>query len=268
MLPNDDLARWGEPPTNDAELVLADLLADELNRLREGVAPAGLPASSAPETRARMSGSGQDLLETSDWIEELVSTVLTHSGVLDIPPAPSDTDKPSASSIDLRLRVFRVMGPSQYQPVASTHGRPTVLRDMRRVPDDPERVTLRTGDRVRIEVCCDKEGYITVLNVGPEGTVNLLYPDPQRHAALVRPQTPLLIADVKMTPPAGRERLYAVWSRTSLAVGQLCDLIGPGPALRDMRRVQDKLAEMRPEDWHAVMLELEHIGGAGSFPDS
>ena len=61
-----------------------------------------------------------------------------------------------------------------------------------------------------------------------------------------------------MTPPAGKERLYAVWSRTPLAVAHICDVVRPGPALRDMRRLQVKLAELRPEDWHAVMLELEH----------
>jgi hypothetical protein len=30
--------------------------------------------------------------------------------------------------------------------------------------------------------------------------------------------------------------------------------------LRDMRRVEEALAELRPEDWHAVLLELEHQG--------
>jgi hypothetical protein len=210
------------------------------------------------ETRAPLLGAGQDMLEASGWIEEMVSTVLTHSGVLDAPPPSDDTGKPAAPTIDLRVRVVRVIGPSHYQSIASTHGRPTVLRDMRRIPDDPERVSLRTGDRVRIEVSCDHDGYITVLNLGPEGTVNLLYPDSRRQVERVRAQKPLLIADVQMTPPAGKERLYAVWSRTPLAVAQLSDLIRPGPALRDMRRVQDKLEELRPEDWHAVMLELEH----------
>jgi hypothetical protein len=28
--------------------------------------------------------------------------------------------------------------------------------------------------------------------------------------------------------------------------------------LRDMKRVQDELGELRAEDWHAVLLELEH----------
>jgi hypothetical protein len=107
-------------------------------------------------------------------------------------------------------------------------------------------------------VVCDRDGCVTVLNVGPTGTLNLLYPDDPAQAAPVRAQTPLLIADVRMTPPAGRERLYAVWSRTPPAAAQLASLTSTGMALRDMQKVQETLAEQRPEDWHAVMLELEH----------
>jgi hypothetical protein len=260
MLPNDDLARWGEPPTNDAELVLADLLADILERVRDEGHPVAETPGSPVQTRSPLTGPGQEILEASGWIEEMVSTVLTHSGLFDNPPLPAEAGGPPATrSIDLRVRVLREFGPSRYHPVASTHAQPTVLRDMRRVPDDPERVTLRTGDRVRVEVSCDHDGYVTVLNVGPGGTVNVLYPESHGQLVPMRAGTPLMIADVQMTPPAGKERLYAVWSRAPLAVAQITDLIRPGAVLRDMKRVQDKLAALPPDDWHAVMLELEHV---------
>ena len=61
-----------------------------------------------------------------------------------------------------------------------------------------------------------------------------------------------------MTPPAGRERVFAVWSRVPLGPAQLSWLVQPGAVLRDVQRVQQTLAELRPEDWHAVMLELDH----------
>ena len=32
MTPNDDLARWGEPPASEAELALANLLANLLDK--------------------------------------------------------------------------------------------------------------------------------------------------------------------------------------------------------------------------------------------
>ena len=73
-----------------------------------------------------------------------------------------------------------------------------------------------------------------------------------------------------MTPPAGRERLFAVWTRQpfSLRLDQLHSLVerkdGDSPAsrpyvaTRDMKRVQQSVQQLRPEDWHAVVLELDH----------
>jgi hypothetical protein len=245
MTPNDDLARWGEPPASEAELALAEELAEVLAEPLEGPA-------------ARMRGlpdPADSLLETSAWIEQMIGTLLTHAGLFENPPAPADAGGPV---VDLRLRVLRQAGAQRFEPVASTHPRPTVLRDLRRIPHDPDRVTLRTGDRVRLEVCCDHDGCLTVFNVGPAGALNLLHPETDAQAAPLRAGTPLLIGDVEMTPPAGRERLYAVWSRTPLPASQLSWLARPGVATRDMQRVQETLSKLRAEDWHAVMLELEH----------
>ena len=73
-----------------------------------------------------------------------------------------------------------------------------------------------------------------------------------------------------MTPPAGRERLFAVWTRQPLPLrlDQLHSLVerkhGDSPAsrpyvaTRDMKRVQQSVQQLRPEDWHAVVLELDH----------
>ena len=127
------------------------------------------------------------------------------------------------------------------------------LRDLRRVPDDPDRVALRTGDRIRVEVVCDCPGFLAVLNVGPSGNVNLLHPE-----QAVRPGETRHLFDVEMIPPTGRERLYAIWTRQAATVPQLSDLIRPRTMLRDMVRVQDALSRLPGEDWHAVMLELDH----------
>jgi hypothetical protein len=249
MKPNDDLERWGEPPASDSELLLANLLGD----LLESNQPEASARSATP-LPARLAGE-ENLLEVHGWIEQMIDTVLTCSGAF---TAPVQSTAAQTPTVDLRLRVLREAGPLRFQPVASTHDRPTVVRDMRRTPDDPERISLRTGDRVRIEVVSDRDGCVTVLNVGPTGTLHLLYPDDPAQPTAVRAGTPLLIADVRMTPPAGRERLYAVWSRTPPAAAQLASLTRTGPALRDMEKVHDTLAPLRPEDWHAVMLELEH----------
>jgi hypothetical protein len=145
---------------------------------------------------------------------------------------------------------------------------------MKKVPPPPDQVRLRTGDRVRIEVSANRPGFLTVFNVGPTGTLNLLYPDGDPHRASqprpIEPNQPLHILDVEMTPPAGRERLFAVWSRQPLPLRleQLPSLVEGGAlpasrpyrATRDMKRVQQSLEELDHQDRHAVVLELDHIG--------
>jgi hypothetical protein len=222
MLPNDDLARWGEPPTNEQELKLADLLAEALER------------------RTDVPGDAGTLAQVGRWIEEMMTTVADGVGV--------------RLDVELRLSVSRWIG-GVYQAVASTHARPCVVRDLRRVPDDPDRVTLRTGDRVRVEIVCDRSGHLTVFNLGPRGGVNLLYPARPGEASTLRANVPVVIAEVELTPPAGRERVYAVWSEEPLALGRFLER---GATLRDMKRVQESLSEVRDDDWHAVLLELDH----------
>jgi hypothetical protein len=248
MTPNDDLARWGEPPASEAELALAHLLADLLER--KG------PTQPLPE-------AGRDLLETSSWLDLLVTTVLEHSGLADelsYPAGPGGPARQPQPAVDLRLRVQRQFAPGSYVLVASTHPQPTTLRDLKRMPDDPDRVALRTGDRVKVEVLADRDGYLTVFNVGPHGTLNLLWPDDPARAVPQPAGVPLQVASVVLTPPAGQERLYAVWSRVPLARERLAGLSQPGVATRDMKRVQEAVDELRPEDWHAVLLVLEHVG--------
>jgi hypothetical protein len=140
---------------------------------------------------------------------------------------------------------------------------------MKQVPPAPDQVRLRTGERVRIDVTSDKEGYLTVFNVGPSGTLNLLYPEGDLHRAsppgLIKPNQPLHILDVEMTPPIGHERLFAVWSRQPLHLEQLAKLVdeesvsGPYRATRDMKRVQQSVRQLDQSDWKGAILELEHV---------
>ena len=228
MLPNDELARWGEPPTDAAELALAEALTEVQTTPRTG-----------------------PVFEVHDWMRQLVQTILEQSGVLANLPPPAPAGEPTTTGW-LRLAVSRLL-PGGIRPIASTHAAPMTLRDLRRVPDDADRVCLRTGDRVRVDVLCDRVGYLAVLNVGPGGNLHLLH-----HEQAVRPGEARHLFDVELIPPAGRERLYAIWTRQATGVSQLADLIRPGATLRDMVRVQDALARMPEEDWHAVLLELDH----------
>jgi hypothetical protein len=119
--------------------------------------------------------------------------------------------------VDLRLIVSHQVSPHSFVPVAATHPQPRpgrVTRDMKKVPPSPDHVWLRTPDRVRIEVGSDRPGFLTVFNVSPAGTLNLLYSsgDPEHDDVMsaIKPSHPLHFVDVEMTRPVGHERLFPV----------------------------------------------------------
>lgn len=238
MTPNDDLARWGEPPAERDELELAELLAGYVDR-----------AAAPPALR--------DLLRVDARVRELEQTIASRCALPGNPATPADPGG-AWSGPRLCVALHRDVG-GRFVPLAATSPR-AALRDLRRVPDDAERVTLRTGDRVRIEVDCDRDGHLTVFNVGPRGAVNLLWPDDLERPAVRRAGEVLRVADVEVTPPAGAERVYAVWSAVPLSWGGVERLAGPTVAVRDMARVQTAVESLRPEQWHAVVLEVWHEG--------
>jgi hypothetical protein len=142
---------------------------------------------------------------------------------------------------------------------------------MTKVPRPPDRVALRTGDRLRIDVSADRDGFLTVFNIGPTGHLNLLHPDPASVGAAPAPvpaNRPLQNLEVVMTPPAGNERLFAFWSQAPLPLQQALQWTSDHArhgsasyqATRNMERVQESVQRMQRKDWHAVVLELDHQG--------
>jgi serine/threonine protein kinase len=177
---------------------------------------------------------------------------------------------PEAGAADphLRLSVCRQGEHGVFVPAAAAPPPPErMLRDLRRVPPRPGAVELHTGDRVRIEVESDRAGFVTVFNVGPTGNLNLLYPDNPVAPAAVTPGRPLHVLDVALTPPAGTERVFALWSREPLPLRleELASLAaglppaGPYRATRDMKRLQESVRELPAEVWEAAVVELNHL---------
>jgi serine/threonine protein kinase len=205
------------------------------------------------------------------------STELTPGAGATPPAGPTTVPEPAQPApVDLRLTVSRQVGAGLFMPIAATHpqspsGR--LSRDMKRVPPTPGQARVRTGERVRVEVVADCDGYLTVFNVGPTGQLNLLHPDDSAQLGAPRPivaNRPEHVLDVELTPPAGRERLVAVWTRRPLRLRleQLSSLVEGGDlpasrpyrATRDMRRVQQSLEGLDRLDRHVVVLELDHVG--------
>jgi hypothetical protein len=140
---------------------------------------------------------------------------------------------------------------------------------MKVVPARPDRVTLRTGDRVRVEVSANRAGYLTVFNIGPSGNLNLLHPpDPAACSSPIQARCTVAVPGVELTPPTGLERLCAIWSQRPLPCtpGDLKSLAerddAPGSRLyratRDMKFVQSTLGRLPPDEWIVTSLELNH----------
>ena len=165
----------------------------------------------------------------------------------------ADRLAPKATSpVDLRVEVYRLT-PSGALALLGRDGR----RHRTRIPLDEhrparprDRVTLHTGDRVRVRVTADRPGHVVAFNVGPTGRLNVLLPPTFADGPLS--------AEVELTPPAGRERLVAVWTRDALP------LEGHGPHdathARGPRFPRKVLTGMPGEAWRAAVLELDHRG--------
>jgi hypothetical protein len=238
----------------------ADPRCTGLPRPLEGLIRGGLAADpderlGLAEFTARLRGSLNQLLADS-----LLLPTATASAA---PAAP-----PTVTS--LRLTVSRQDAAGTFTPVATT--RPAaerLMRDLHRVPPAPERAEVRTGERVRIDVEADRAGHVVVFNVGPTGNLNLLYPERAGTFAAIEPGRPLHVLDIELTPPAGAERIFALWGRSPLPL-RLDELAGlatggarptPGPyrATRDLKRLHESVRQLRPEDWQSVVLELNHL---------
>jgi tRNA A-37 threonylcarbamoyl transferase component Bud32 len=232
----------------------------QLPRPLEGLIRAGLAVD--PDERlgladftVRLRGSLNQLLADS----LLLPTATASAGPAAPAPAPT-----------LRLTVSRQDAAGTFTPVATT--RPAAerpMRDLRRVPPVPERADVRTGERVRIEVDADQAGYVAVFNIGPTGNLHLLHPERAGGLAAIEPGRPLHVLDIELTPPAGAERIFALWGRSPLPL-RLDELAGlatggagpaPGPyrATRDLKRLHESVRQLRPEDWQSVVLELNHL---------
>jgi hypothetical protein len=171
-----------------------------------------------------------------------------------------------------RLTVSRQVNDFTFVPVTTSRPAPEgLVRDLKRVPPEPARADLCTGQRVRVEVECDRDGFVTVFNVGPTGNLHVLFPEivaGMTQPAQVPAGHPLYIPDIALTPPAGRERLFALWSREALPLrlGELLGIAERGEAIvsgayratRDMERIRRSVKQLGQGDWCVTVLELDH----------
>jgi tRNA A-37 threonylcarbamoyl transferase component Bud32 len=177
----------------------------------------------------------------------------------------------AAAGPALRLTVARRGADGGFTPLAAARRElPRLTRNLELVPPEPEGVVLHTGDRVRIEASADHDGYLTVFNVGPTGDLTLLYPARQGAPPAVPGNQPVVIGEVLVKPPAGCERVFAVWSRVPLPLS-LAEVArqtaGQAPvsaayrATRNLVLVEESVKGVAEGEWRAAVVELEHRAG-------
>jgi hypothetical protein len=236
MTINDDLSSWGEPPADEGEQVLADVVGQFLERALRPEEGGGAPA---------FPSGAEELVRTGTWLDELVESVVEHSGILeDAPPKEALPallpERAGPAPVTLALLLHQELG----------GGRRVCIP-----PAQASTIVLRTGDRVRLEVLADLGGHVVVFNVGPRDGVNLLYPDRAGlPAPPIQPGVPLHVSDIELVPPPGRERLAALWTRVPLERDLLAGLAGR----TGLERLRALLAQAPAEDWYAVVVEVEH----------
>jgi hypothetical protein len=247
-----------------------DTLEEVRAAMRRGVRPddprwANAPGPLERVLRAGLASDPRRRPSLADFAEAL-RAAFHHSLTDSLALSPSGNSP--AARVHLRLVLSRWVGPQRYESLAtSAPASPATKRNMELIADEPERVVVRTGERVRIEVLADQPGHLVVFSVGPKGKPTRLYPRTAASGpAPLTASQPLNVGDVRMAPPAGHERLFAVWSDRPLsdevehlrAMSQEPEPASSGcQTSRNMEPIVASL-EQAAGQWCVALLELEH----------
>jgi hypothetical protein len=236
----------------------------------------GMPRALEQLIRAGLAADPQRRPELRDFAAALrggLNQLLADTLSLEAAP-----DRPAP--VRLLLAVTRQVAARTFAPVAASHPAPErLVRDLKRVPPEPDSAEVLTGQRVRIEAEADRAGYLTVFNVGPTGNLNVLYPDVDGERitlAGAEADRPVRLLDIVLTPPAGPERVFALWSQRPLVLDlhELREVAGEGQppvsasyrATRDMQRLQETLRQLGQDEWHVTVLNLNHLPAQEILP--
>jgi tRNA A-37 threonylcarbamoyl transferase component Bud32 len=122
---------------------------------------------------------------------------------------------------------------------------------------------VHPGELLRIEATADADGYLTILNFGASGELDVLLPNPQVPDNALAKDKPQRLT-VQMTPP-GPDHAAVIWTRSPnrLTAAEWRDRIAGGriaAAERGMEFLLHESAVERPEDWTAVVVTVAQQG--------
>jgi serine/threonine protein kinase len=155
----------------------------------------------------------------------------------------------------VRLSVAVATAPGPRQPFIQVLQRTSGLV----ATEDRGVVEAATGHLIRYEVRTDTEGYLTVLNFGAEGKVEMfLSVDGQTSERIVPGETKK--RTTALAPPVGKEYTAVIWTRqpTQLSGEEWHERI-KGAGERGQVPVQAEIA--RADDWTAVVVPVVQRAG-------
>jgi hypothetical protein len=154
-----------------------------------------------------------------------------------------------------------------FQPVVCAVPGRSATRNLEVVPEPAPQAALHTGDLLRLEVTADADGYLTVLNLGSSGNLNVLLPNPLAHDNRLRAGVAQRLT-VKLTPPAGVDRAAVIWTRqpSGLSPQEWRDQLEKGVSVAESTRVATRgmdfvlhEAEAQPAgEWTAQVVAIAH----------
>lgn len=140
------------------------------------------------------------------------------------------------------------------------------VRDLKKVI--PSSLQAKTGEHVLIRVTANQIGYLTILNVGPSGNLNVL----EENLPVTAPGKNWECETI-LAPPQGRERVFAIWTKTPFIrtadlrdetlpkEGSLDDTKSlPRRATRDLVRIDQSARSHQEKEKSVAVVEIEHVG--------
>ncbi|MFO0877889.1 MAG: serine/threonine-protein kinase [Gemmataceae bacterium] len=170
------------------------------------------------------------------------------------------------SQLDLTLEVQAGPAPGQLTPIACQKPQLTQYRDLEVVPEEPDAVEIEEGKYIKLTFTSRSGGYLTLLNVGSSGAVQVLYPNKQSRECLIPPGGQRSIT-MRVRPPAGVDEAFGILTRNpnALLPQQWTEMIQqgqteipPARSYRDLEVIADEAGQLPGTEWTAVGVKICH----------
>ncbi|MFO0879751.1 MAG: protein kinase [Gemmataceae bacterium] len=175
-------------------------------------------------------------------------------------------DATQASQLDLKLEILAGSTPGQLAHLGSQKPPVTQYRDLELVPEEPDAVEVEEGQFIQLSFSSRSGGYLTLLNVGTSGAIQVLFPNKQTRECLIPPGGRRSFT-MRVLPPAGVDEAFGILTRTpnALLPEQWTEMIqqgkteiAPAQSYRDLEWINEEADQLPATEWTAVGVKIRH----------